>query len=148
MAELSPQILQQQGLIEALGWWGGQIKAKHGLEVTVNVEGTMERLTPDVEASVFQAVKELLQNTLKYAHAEQATIRIICSPTRLEIQVADDGVGFDPSLVETTEKGGFGLFSVHERMAYLGGDFQIDSAPGKGTRSTLSLPLPCDEPGK
>lgn len=143
MTELSPPILQQQGLIEALRGWGQQIMEKHGLDVTVEVEGTMERPPHDVEATLFQVVKELLQNTLKHARATEARIDIKCGEARLDIQVSDNGVGFDPGSVETTEQGGFGLFSIRERLAYMGGDFQIDSAPGKGTRSSVSLPIPC-----
>lgn len=143
MTELSPPVLKQQGLIEALRWWGEQVKEKHGLEVAVDVEGPMGRLAPDVEATLFQTVKELLQNAIKYAQVERAAIHVKCSETHVDIEVADSGVGFDPATIEVTKQGGFGLFSARERIAYLGGDFQIDSAPGKGTRASISLPLPC-----
>lgn len=146
MSELSPPILKTQGLIEALRWWAEQLEEKHGLAVSVEVEGAVERFAPDVEATVFQMAKELLQNTVKHAHATQAAVTARCDETRLEVEVEDDGIGFDPATVETTEMGGFGLFSVRERLAYLGGELRIRSAPGQGTRMTISLPVLCRQP--
>ncbi|MHB8997323.1 MAG: sensor histidine kinase [Armatimonadota bacterium] len=145
MSELSPPILTTQGLLEALRWWGEQLKERHGLEVTVTAEGLVERLPSDIESTAFQMAKELLQNIVKHARATQATIIARCDEKRLEVEVGDDGVGFDPAEVETTEKGGFGLFSVRERLAYLGGELRIHSAPGQGTRMTISLPVPCQQ---
>lgn len=142
MMDLSPPILQQQGLLEALRWWALQVQEKRGLEVVVDDQGALQRLPSDLEATTFQIVKELLQNTVKYAQATQASIRVRSDDARLEIEVADNGVGFDPTTLEATEKGGFGLFSVRERIVYLGGEFQIQSAPGEGTRSLIAIPLP------
>lgn len=141
MMDLVPPTLQQQGLVEALRWWGQQVKEKHGLEVLVEAEETVKRLAPDVEATVFQIAKELLQNTVKYAQATQVNINVTFGVSKLKIEIADNGVGFDPATLEVTEQGGFGLFSARERMAYLGGDFELESAPGKGTRARLTLPL-------
>lgn len=146
LMDLSPPVLQQQGLIPALLWWGQQIKEKHGLEVRVEVGDNVKRLAPEVEGTLFQIAKELLLNTTKYAQATQASITVTSDGARLKIEIADDGKGFDPSALEVTEKSGFGLFSVRERMAYLGGEFQLDSAPGRGTRATLTLPLEDNQP--
>ncbi|MHB8997617.1 MAG: PAS domain-containing sensor histidine kinase [Armatimonadota bacterium] len=145
MVELSPPILQKEGLVQALRWWAEQVLERHGLGVEVSVVGSADGLDKNLEIAAFQAVKELLQNTVKHAHATQAAIRLACSEDHFTIEVADDGVGFDPAAAPTPEEGGFGLFSVRERMAYLGGDFRIDSAPGQGTRSSITLPVRCKE---
>lgn len=146
MMELSPPILQQSGLVQAVRWWAGVIREKHGLDVAVTSEGTLGRFDPDVEATAFQGVKELLQNTIKYARATQVGVNIACGGDRLQITVADDGVGFDPAAIEQSESGGFGLFGIRERVSYIAGSLVIDSAPGKGTRSTIALPVPCGAP--
>jgi PAS domain S-box-containing protein len=145
MVELSPPILQKEGLLAALHWWAAQVRERHGLAVEVSVLSAVEGLDRNMEIAAFQAVKELLQNTIKHAHATQADVRIGCSSGQLSIEVADNGVGFDPVAAQNVDKGGFGLFSVRERLAYLGGDFRIDSAPGKGTRSSIILPVRCRE---
>jgi signal transduction histidine kinase len=143
MMELSPPILRQAGLVEALQWWAQQVQEKHGLEVVVTVEGETQRLDEDLEATIFQTVKELIQNTVKHAHATRLAVRMQCGHGKLSVEVADDGVGFDPSATRYTAGGGFGLYGIRERLAYLGGDLQIDSAPGKGTRIALHLPQHC-----
>lgn len=143
ITDLNPPILRQFGLIETLRWWGAQVSEKRGLEVTIRPECGMEQVEYDVQVILFQTVKELLQNTVKYAEATQATITVRGDESHLKIEVTDDGVGFDPTSARYTEEGGFGLFNARERMMYLGGDLQVDSAPGKGTRATISLPLPC-----
>lgn len=143
MTELSPPVLRGQGLVAALQWWAEHIQEKHGLSVAVDSGGTAQRFDQDAEAAVFQMAKELLQNTIKYAQATGVSIHISCSETGLDLEIADDGVGFDPASIERTERGGFGLSSVRERVGYLGGEFVIDSAPGKGTCSRITLPLSC-----
>lgn len=141
MMELAPVLLQQQGLVPALVWWADQVEQRHDLPVSVEVEGTVPRLDTDIEAALYQTVKELLQNTVKHAHAAHASVRVSAQEEALIIEVADDGVGFDPQAISQSETGGFGLFGLRERMTYLGGDFSIDSSPGHGTRSTIRLPL-------
>ena len=143
--ELSPPILQQEGLLGALQWWAGQLQEKHGLQVTVNAPDGLRRFDSDIEGAVFQAVKELLQNTVKYAHVTSAEVKIECHNSFLSVEVADKGAGFDPAAVEVTDQGGFGLFSIRERVTYMGGSFAVVSAPGQGTRSTISLPVHCQE---
>lgn len=146
MMELSPMILQQSGLAEATRWWAGVIEQQHGLRVEVSAEETVGRFDPDVEATAFQGVKELLQNTIKYAHATQAKVRLACHDDKLQIEVADNGVGFDPATIEQSESGGFGLFGIRERVSYIQGSLAIDSAPGKGTRAAIILPMVCETP--
>lgn len=143
MSDLNPPTLQQFGLIETLRWWAGQVGEMHGLPVTVNAECAAAQLEPDVQITLYQIAKELLQNTLKYAQATQATITVRGGDGRLEIEVADNGIGFDPTLTHPTDEGGFGLLNARERMMYLGGELQIDSAPGDGTRVTIGLPGGC-----
>ena len=142
MAELSPPALQRMGLAGALRWWAEEIKKRHGLEVKVDDVDDVGRLEVYLEATMFQAAKELLQNVLKHAKASHAEVGLRCEGEHLGLWVQDDGVGFDPAVVEGKTEG-YGLFSIRERMSYVGGKFELQSAPGEGTLVRLGLPSAC-----
>jgi signal transduction histidine kinase len=110
------------------------------LEVVTNFNCDIGRFDEILETTAFQAVKELMHNTVKHARATRIDVTVNCVGDFLEIEVADDGVGFDPQSVSYTTAGGFGLYGLRERLAYLGGDLQIVSSPGQGARTTLRLP--------
>jgi signal transduction histidine kinase len=148
-AELSPPVLYEAGLTAALKWLGRWFGKTHGL--TVRVTGDEQGVTQpeDSRIALFQAVRELLFNVVKHAQVKRAHVRITCPQGRqLRIVVADDGVGFDPRQVQAREgsAGKFGLFSVRERLEFLGMNLSIDSAPGRGSRFTLLAPLPGSSP--
>jgi signal transduction histidine kinase len=143
MMELSPLILQQGGLSAAVPWWAGEIKQKHGLDVAISVPDTIGRFDTDVEATVFEGMKELLHNTIKYAKATQVAVSVTCHDKQLQVEVRDNGIGFDPEAVERTESGGFGLFGIRERVSYIQGSLTIASAPGQGTHATIIVPATC-----
>ncbi|MGE5531393.1 MAG: histidine kinase, partial [Bacteroidota bacterium] len=125
MMELSPPALRQGGLAEALRWWAQQVQEKQGLEVVTNINCDLERFDEVLETTVFQAVKELMHNTVKHARARRIDLTVSCADGSLDVEVADDGVGFDPQSVSYTAAGGFGLYGLRERLAYLGGELGI-----------------------
>jgi len=92
---------------------------------------------------LFQAVRELLANVGKHARASEVRVSIERNDGVIRVEVSDDGFGFDPVVVKTPHvtRGGFGLFSIRERLRLLGGAMAIDSAPGRGTRVVLTAPL-------
>ena len=148
VAELSPPVLHEHGLGAGLRWLGDYMK-KHGLTVTVMVpEGEGRQLPEDQRVMLFQSVRELLINTSKHAGTGTATVEMTERADQVQIQVRDDGRGFDLAAAAAaagTPSGGisskFGLFSIQERMRALGGTFEIQSGLGQGTTATLSLPL-------
>ncbi|HEY5931663.1 MAG TPA: response regulator, partial [Nitrospira sp.] len=105
------------------------------------------KLPEDQIILLFQSVRELLINSSKHAGTGEATVRMEQRDGLLKIDVRDEGAGFDLAAAASagTPSGGisseFGLFSIRERMRALGGSFDIQSAPGKGTTVTLTLPL-------
>jgi signal transduction histidine kinase len=109
----------------------------------VEDDGEPKPLHDDVRALLFRAVQELLMNVVKHARAGNVTVFLEREDDMARVSVEDDGVGFDPSVSSRTEeaRGGFGLFSIRERLDYLGGQFDIQSAPGRGTLVTLCAPL-------
>jgi signal transduction histidine kinase len=90
---------------------------------------------------IFQVVKELVQNVIKHSRARSASIRIAEEGKSVQVLVADDGAGFDAGGVGPAgSEGGFGLFSIRERVTSYGGTIAIDSEPGKGARVTVEFP--------
>ncbi len=142
-ADLSPPILHEKGLKAGLEWLGRQMRQKHGLTVEVEADSAAEPTAEQVRLFLFDAVRELLLNVVKYANVDRAQVRTrTLKSGEIEITVADAGIGFDPSQlgIPDSATGGFGLFGIRERLSYLGGRMEIDAAPGKGSRFTLRAP--------
>jgi PAS domain S-box-containing protein len=141
-AELSPPILRPGGLLVDLAWLVRWTADKHGLTVNLSVEEDLPPLPDDTRVLLFESVRELLFNAAKHAHAPSIDVAVRNTPgPGLSITVSDLGAGFDPSqLTKAGEAGGgFGLFSIQERLDLLGGSMEIDSAPGRGSRFTLTV---------
>ncbi|HNG55431.1 MAG TPA: response regulator, partial [Nitrospira sp.] len=131
VAELTPPTLKEFGLLESLTWLAEQMQ-RHGLPVAMQQQMAALALPEDQAVLLFQSVRELLFNVLKHAKATQATVTVrIAEHHRLEIIVSDDGCGFvsTPSDHQGSGAARFGLFSITERMAAMGGDLLIESAP-------------------
>jgi signal transduction histidine kinase len=140
--ELSPPVLYDQGLDAAVHWLAERTRELHGLEVRVAVTDAPH---PDdhVSVLVFQSVRELLLNVVKHAGVQHAQVRLWGSADgKLHVAVEDGGKGFDAAatLERRHTGGGFGLFSIRERLDLVGGRIQIESRPGL-TRVRLDIPL-------
>jgi PAS domain S-box-containing protein len=141
VAELSPPILYEYGLLAALTWLSDRMQ-RHGLVVTVHNETEPLKLSDDQAVPLFQSIRELLMNAAKHAKSGKATVRLERRSDEMRIEVRDEGVGFDLTAAGTPVMSlQFGLFSIRERMNTLGGRFELDSTPGHGTAATLVLPL-------
>ncbi len=141
---LGTPMLQQMGLHVALEkWLDTEISARHGIKTEVVNKGTPRSLDDDTKALLFRAVRELATNVVKHAQARTLTVTLDTRANELCLTIADDGTGFNcPVLTEQDfRQGGYGLFSIYERITYVGGDMTIDSSPGKGTKIILHLPL-------
>jgi signal transduction histidine kinase len=149
VTELSPPVLHDHGLAGGLRWLGDYMK-KHGQTVTVMVPEDQDlKLPEDQVILLFQSVRELLINSSKHAGTSEATVRMDQRDDYLQIEVRDEGAGFDlaaaAAAAADTPNGGisskFGLFSIQERMRALGASFAIHSVPDYGTTATMVLPL-------
>ena len=143
-AELSPPIVHEGGLASGLEWLSRWMADRHGLSVEVTVEGRVPPLAEDVKILLFEAVRELLFNAVKHARVRRAGVVLrTIEGSRLQVAVVDDGQGFDPAQLKPacTMGGGFGLFSIRERLGLIGGELQIHSAPGSGARFVLTAPI-------
>jgi len=128
-----PPLLAEKGLVTALE---SQAR-KATLPVLVDAAG-ITRHQQDLEAAVYFCVLEALQNVQKYAKATQVTVRLREADGQLEVEVEDDGAGFDVA----TAKRGAGLTNMEDRLDALEGALSVQSSPGHGTRLSVSLPLP------
>jgi PAS domain S-box-containing protein len=140
--ELSPPILHQLGLVPALEWLSDHIAKTWGLAVDVSASDGKVQLPEETAVLLFRSVSELLNNVAKHAGTHRATVEVTASDGDPVIVVSDEGSGFDPSTAEDSGRhaAGFGLFSVRERLHAVGGDIEIQSGPGRGTRVTLRVP--------
>lgn len=145
VSELSPQVLYQAGLPEALKWLTRQME-KHGLNVHSQIEDRPLPISEGTSVLIFQTVRELLFNVIKHSGVDAATLSVRTDEHhQIIITVTDEGKGFLTSMIEESLSGGepkFGLFSIRERIEALQGVCRIQSTPGVGTTITLLLPLP------
>jgi PAS domain S-box-containing protein len=140
--ELSPAVLHHSGLVAALKWLAQQMYDQFGLQVRMEADAAREFESVPLKVFMFRAVQELLFNVVKHAGVKDARVVLSGSDDRMIITVSDQGRGFDPGTLDsTTVTAGFGLLSLRERTNYIGGRLVIESAPEKGSRFTLAVPL-------
>jgi len=139
---LRPQILNAHGLLPALKWYADTYQECYQITCTFEISGRSVRLAPEVETAIYCIVQESLNNVAAHAQASSAQIRVDFRPAWLHVVVEDDGVGFDCKDVQTVAPGQMGLFGMRERAQSIGGQIEVQSVPGHGTRITLVVPLP------
>lgn len=133
ITELRPAELDELGLHSALEALAERRQADSGLRVRLDVEPV--RLDPVVESAVYRLVQEALTNAAKHAEAQTAEVRLVAHDGVIEVEVRDDGRGFDPA----EESSGFGLVGMRERVELLRGAFSVESEPGSGTTVTARI---------
>ena len=142
--DLSPPILYELGLGAALEWLSERFQAEYGVESSFKDGNAGVTLDTALNILLFQSVRELLANIGKHAKARHACLTVEENAGNLAIIVKDDGVGFDPQILQASRRRGeqsFGFFSVRERMLHIGGQMTVESEVGKGTTVILSVPL-------
>ncbi|MFO7963710.1 MAG: PAS domain S-box protein [Desulfobacterales bacterium] len=143
-AELSPPALRQGRLSDALEWLARWMHENYGLEVDLHIESGLDPKREDMAVLIFQSIRELLFNVIKHSGVKSAHLDMACcEENKIRISVIDWGHGFDTrDMWEKEQEGsGFGLLSIRERLSVLGGDLEIESAPGKGAVFSLWVPL-------
>jgi PAS domain S-box-containing protein len=140
---LFPPMLHIGGLPAALTWLAKRTQEQYSVVVNVTADPRANPEARDVRILLFEVVRELLFNAVKHAHVGRVDVNLALGPAdTIQIQVSDEGVGFDPTVAHhhKDRHRGLGLFSIQERFALLGGHLDIQSAPGKGSRFSLTLP--------
>jgi PAS domain S-box-containing protein len=140
MVELSPAPLYELGFWPAVDRLANQVTAQSGIEVVCEDLCPETKVNLDAATVLFRIVRELLHNCVKHSETKQAVVRQFVEDECFVIQVEDNGVGFEPP-ANWSQTAGLGLLMTHERAQSLGGEMEIDSAPGHGTRVSISAPL-------
>ena len=140
---LSSPLLYEVGLKAALEQMVEQFQDEHGILISLEDDELPKPIDIDGSVVLFQAVRELMLNVVKHARARHIRVSMNCRNNSIEITVQDDGAGFDVSrnAFRPGRRGGYGLFSIRERLEYLGGSLAVESLPGRGTRAALALEL-------
>ena len=145
---LRPEALDRHPLPQAICGLAEEWSEKTGIQVQFNVTGVPRGLLPETEVALLRIAQEALANVYKHAGADRVVLTLSYLEDLVTFDVADDGVGFDPSSstvdVNPHAVGGFGLTSMRERIEQLNGKFSVESTPGRGT--TLGAELPASRP--
>jgi signal transduction histidine kinase len=134
--ELRPPILKREGLAVALQTRLDAVEGRFGLAVEFLGNGH-PRLDPEIEEGLYRIAQEALNNVLKHARASSVTVSLQEERDIVSLEIADDGIGFDPLAVR--QQGGFGLRGMEERASELGGELTVVSNPGDGTRVQVEV---------
>jgi PAS domain S-box-containing protein len=140
MDDLRPPMLDDFGLVATLHWYGARFASWTGVAVTVQGEEPIPRLAAPVENALFRLVQEGLTNVAKHARASRVTVTVAADDGAVRLVVADDGVGFEPTQVATSNRQkGWGLITMAERAEAVGGHFRVESQPQQGTRIIVEI---------
>jgi PAS domain S-box-containing protein len=134
--ELRPPVLEKVGLVAALQSRLDAVETRAGFQASFHSEGKFH-LSAQQESELYRIVQEALNNVIKHAQANQVNVQVIAQADCVRITVEDDGVGFDPDLVENG--GGQGFRNIRERAASIGASCTFESMPGKGTKVTIEV---------
>lgn len=140
ISDLRPSILDDLGLVEAIGWFAETHLPRTHVDITA--AGMEQRLPSLVELVIFRIVQEALTNVARHSRAAHAEVRLSAGEDAIAGTVTDDGVGFDPAEHLRRGRSGVavGLLGMRERVSLLGGALDIVSAPGQGTRIAFQIP--------
>jgi signal transduction histidine kinase/ABC-type uncharacterized transport system substrate-binding protein len=136
---LHSSTLESLGLVPAVTAFCKELRSQKSVEIDFTHNDIPASIHPDVSLCVFRIIQEALRNTTKHSHASTARISLENTANRLHVCISDDGIGFAPG--ELNGKAGLGVRSMQERARLLGGQFQIHSEPGKGTKVDAWVPL-------
>lgn len=143
MKELRPTLLDELGLPAAIHRYAKDTLQVQGIEVSAEFIGTEERLSPEVEVTLFRVAQGVIGNILEHSMAKNTSIKLVCSVSECQLCIEDDGQGFNVDKITRVDPSGrgAGVFTMKERVKLVGGVCHIDSRPGQGTRVVVNVPL-------
>lgn len=140
---LHPAMLEDLGLIPTLEWFTEKIIGNSGLKVDIVTAGFDERVSPPVAIALYRVAQEALTNVMRHSGAGKVSLKLTKGYPNVIMVIEDDGRGF-PLEGEDAMSEGLGLLGMRERIKHLNGKFKISSAPGRGTKIRVTLPLEVD----
>jgi len=135
---LRPSMLDDLGLGAAVEWLARDVSKRAGIPITVEIEGSLERLSDRHRTAVFRILQEALTNCVRHSQAKSVRVVLHGAAEGFSVLVQDDGIGFEPNDLQMP---GLGMIGMKERAGELNGEIEWISKPGKGTQVRLWLPL-------
>ena len=139
--QLRPNLLDDLGLRSALAWHLELFQRQTGVALATEISLPEEALPPELEMAVFRVVQEALTNVARHSGCQHANVTVVENDTRILVEVTDAGCGFDSEQV-STRRDSIGLAGMAEKVHWAGGDMEIVSSIGKGTRIHAEFPRP------
>lgn len=139
--DLRPMMLDDLGVVPTLRRYAESFQDKNGIPVPVTITGAERRLESHIEVTIFRSVQELLNNALVHAQANQIQVSLDMGPDQVTAVVEDNGRGFNQDEAFTQGTKTIGLSTLRERIQMLGGDLNIQSSLGQGSRIEFSIPV-------
>lgn len=139
--DLSPPVLEGEGLVQTLSWLSTQMMQRHGLTVHVYAEKAIPTPSTDLRILLFQAIRESLFNIVKHASVSEAEVALSHHRQQLRIEIIDKGQGFDVEAVLNEPGHSHGVWRNRRRLELVGGQMRIESSKESGTRVILLCPL-------
>lgn len=134
--------VSERGLLPAVQDYLEEFEERHEIVVSLKAEQIPQHLPPLVEFQFLRIVQEALANVRKHSGAERAWVELRCvQPDMLRMEIRDNGKGFDPQAGSGPNGRSYGLATMRERTASVGGTFTVESSPGAGTRVVAQAPL-------
>ena len=142
IVEICPPSLNLLGLEAALSELADKIGLEYGLNVYFRECGDLDPLSTEIRDLLYRGGRELVFNVVKHAQATALWLVVRQDEEYIHVEVRDNGVGFDETIVDSAlgESAGFGLFSLRERLQPIGGLLVVDSEPGQGARVVIQVP--------
>src|SRR5689334_18124201 len=125
--DLSPVILEGEGLVESIMWLSSQMKERYGLQVQIDAKDTLNSLDSHVRMLMFQTIRELFFNTVKHSGTSQVTVILEQNNERAHITVSDEGKGFDVAAIMSDSRSAHGLLVIQDRLSLMGCSMEITS---------------------
>jgi len=138
--QFHPSILDDLGLTAALQCMADDWSATTGIRTVTVQEELANSLPRDIALCLYRVTQESLANIMKHARADRVELELTCGGQEVTLSISDTGVGFDPETIEGRHLG-LGLVSMRERVRSVGGRFDIQSKPGRGTSIAVQIPL-------
>jgi signal transduction histidine kinase len=135
---LRPPILEETGVVDAVNYLASKAHARGGPEIEVVSDPDLPRLIAPLENAIFRIIQEAINNACRHSRSSKVRVTLRRHEERLRLEIQDWGLGFDPAQVPRDR---FGLEGIRQRARLFDGQATISSAPGRGTRIEVDLPL-------
>lgn len=137
--ELRPMMLDDIGLVPTVQRYIETVKEQTGMDISFVATGIETRMESYIEVMIFRSIQELLGNAVRHSQATQVKVQLNIEPDKVKVSVDDNGKGFTPAQVP--DKSNLGLKLIKDRTEMLGGQMEINSTEGKGTRVSFEIPV-------